>query len=128
MFLIFTTQLYSCLFNYVAIFSYIDKREVLQQEYSQPPILPSPHFRWVVNDNINIHPVFFSERCSDYLHELSYACRPDYGLFTQEDRHFTPTWDRVILNKTGLRLSRLQKAFTFSSFIELQVRGHVKIK
>ena len=25
-------------------FSYSDKREVLQ-----PPILPSPHFRWVVN-------------------------------------------------------------------------------
>ena len=22
----------------------------MQQEYSQPPILPSPHFRWVVND------------------------------------------------------------------------------
>ena len=49
MFLIFTTQLYSCLCNCDAIFSYIDKREVLQQEYSQPPILPSPHLRWVVN-------------------------------------------------------------------------------
>ena len=23
--------------------------KVLQQEYSQPPIFPSPHFRWVVN-------------------------------------------------------------------------------
>ena len=32
-----------------AIFSYLDKREVLQQEYAQPPILPSPHFRCVVN-------------------------------------------------------------------------------
>ena len=50
-FLIFTSQLYSCLCNYDAIVSYIDKREVLQQEYSQPPILPSSHFRWVVNDN-----------------------------------------------------------------------------
>ena len=30
-------------------FSYLDKREVMQQEYSQSPILPSPHFRWVVN-------------------------------------------------------------------------------
>ena len=30
-------------------FSYLDKREVLQKEYSQPPILPSPYFRWVVN-------------------------------------------------------------------------------
>ena len=29
-------------------FRYLDKREVLQQEYSKPPILPSPHFRWVV--------------------------------------------------------------------------------
>ena len=29
-------------------FLYLDKREVLQQEYSLPPILPSPHFRWVV--------------------------------------------------------------------------------
>ena len=29
--------------------SHLDKKGVLQQEYSQPPILPSPHFRWVVN-------------------------------------------------------------------------------
>ena len=48
-FLIFTTQLYSCLRNCDAIFSYIDSREVLQQEHSQSPILPSPHLRWVVN-------------------------------------------------------------------------------
>ena len=27
--------------------SYHDRREVLQQEHSQPPILPSPHFQWV---------------------------------------------------------------------------------
>ena len=47
-FLIFTTQLYQYLCNYKAIFSYHDKREVLQQEYSQPQIFPSPHFRWVV--------------------------------------------------------------------------------
>ena len=33
-FLIFTTQLYSYLINYNAIFSYTDKREALQQEYS----------------------------------------------------------------------------------------------
>ena len=48
-FLIFTAQLYSCLCNYNAMISYLAKREVLQQEYSPPPILPSPHFRWVVN-------------------------------------------------------------------------------
>ena len=36
-------------------FSYLDKREVLQQEYSQPPILPSPHFWWVVNVNTFMH-------------------------------------------------------------------------
>ena len=30
-------------------FSHLDKREVLQHEYSQLPILPSPHFRYVVN-------------------------------------------------------------------------------
>ena len=37
-------------------FCYLDKREVLQQEYSHPTILPSPHFRWVVqhtSDKIN---------------------------------------------------------------------------
>ena len=34
-------------------FSHVDKREVLQQEYSQPPILPSPHFRWVVNSTFS---------------------------------------------------------------------------
>ena len=39
-------------FNHAIImqlFSYLDEREVLQQEYSPPPILPSPHFHWVVN-------------------------------------------------------------------------------
>ena len=55
-----------CLFcvlpNYICVygiivqkFSYLDKREVLQQEYFQLliVILPSPHFRWVVKlDNI----------------------------------------------------------------------------
>ena len=30
-------------------FSYTDKREVLHQEYSQHPIIPSPDFQWVVN-------------------------------------------------------------------------------
>ena len=32
---------------------HLDEREVLQQEYSQPPILPSPHFRWVVKHQNN---------------------------------------------------------------------------
>ena len=32
----------------IIIFSHIDKRGVLQQENSQPPIPPSPHFQWVV--------------------------------------------------------------------------------
>ena len=42
----FTTQLYACLCNDNAIvFIYLDKRKVLQQEYSQPIILPSPHLR-----------------------------------------------------------------------------------
>ena len=27
----------------------LDEREVLQHEYSLPPIRPSPHFRWIVN-------------------------------------------------------------------------------
>ena len=48
-FLVFITQLYSYLSNYNAIFAYTGKREVLQQNYSQPPILPSHYFRWVVN-------------------------------------------------------------------------------
>ena len=30
-------------------FAYVDKRKVLQQKYSQSPILPPPQFRWVVN-------------------------------------------------------------------------------
>ena len=33
-------------------FSYLDKREVLQQDYSQPQILPSAHFWWVVSRHI----------------------------------------------------------------------------
>ena len=35
----------------IMIQSFLDKREVLQQEYSQPPILPFPHFWWVVKRN-----------------------------------------------------------------------------
>ena len=45
--------------NYIHVYviimqyiSYLDEREVLQQEYSQPPILPSPHFQWVVNTHL----------------------------------------------------------------------------
>ena len=40
-------------------FSYLNKREVLQQEYSQSPILSSPHFRWVVN----MYTPLFSSLC-----------------------------------------------------------------
>ena len=47
-FLIFTTQLYNLCFI-MQWFSYLDNREVLQKEYSQRPILPSPQFQWVVN-------------------------------------------------------------------------------
>ena len=28
--------------------SYVDKRGILKQQYTQAPILPSPHFRWAV--------------------------------------------------------------------------------
>ena len=42
-------------------FSHFDKREVLQQEYSQPPILPSPHFRWVVNTLSRVHSLHLKE-------------------------------------------------------------------
>ena len=48
-FLVFTTQPYSGQCNYDATFPYLDKRKVLQQVYSQTPILPSPHLWWVVN-------------------------------------------------------------------------------
>ena len=36
-------------------FSYLDKRELLQQEYSQPSIHPSPHFQWVVKHSMNLN-------------------------------------------------------------------------
>ena len=39
------THVYAIIMQY---FTHLEKREILQQEYSQPPILPSPHFRWVV--------------------------------------------------------------------------------
>ena len=29
-------------------FPHLNKKDVLQQEYSRPPILHSPHFNWVV--------------------------------------------------------------------------------
>ena len=53
-FLIFTTQPYQFLCIIMQSFPYVDKREVLQQEYSQHPILPSPHFWWVVNNSISL--------------------------------------------------------------------------
>ena len=68
MFFIFNTQLYSFLCNYDAIVSYFDKREVLQQEYSQPQIFPSPHIRWVGN-------------CSDMSPELGGESKPVEGGF-----------------------------------------------
>ena len=40
------TYIYTCSYKHL---SHHDKREVLQQEYSQQPILPSPYFRWVLN-------------------------------------------------------------------------------
>ena len=90
MFLIFTTQLYSCLCNYNDLVSYCDKREVLQQEYSQHTILPSPHFRWVVNikNNHLIWIVFF--QTSGQIHPTSgknipcfylAGMGPSYGLY-----------------------------------------------
>ena len=39
-------HVYAIIMHYFSLF---DKREVLQQEYFQLPILLSPHFRWVVN-------------------------------------------------------------------------------
>ena len=43
------THIYAIIMQYL---SYTDKSGVLQQEYSQPPILPYPHFRWVVLTDI----------------------------------------------------------------------------
>ena len=37
----------------------IDKRGLLQQKYSQPPILPSPHWQWVVNICIHTYIIIF---------------------------------------------------------------------
>ena len=49
MFFLFLLPNYICVDAIVIQFFYLDKREVLQREYSQPLILPSPHFRWVVS-------------------------------------------------------------------------------
>ena len=50
----FSTQLYSCLCNYNAIVSYLEKWEVLQQKNSTAPTLPSPHFLWAVSCTTSI--------------------------------------------------------------------------
>ena len=44
---------YPTIFISMQYFSYTDKREVLQHEYFQTLILPSPHFRCVVNNNFH---------------------------------------------------------------------------
>ena len=58
-FLIFTTQLHQFPCIIMQWFWYLDKREVLQQEYSKPPIHPSPHFRWVANGTIHAQSCWF---------------------------------------------------------------------
>ena len=49
-------------------FSYCDKREVLQQEYSQPPILPSRHFRRVVNAIKDVITIIIDLIAPIYIH------------------------------------------------------------
>ena len=96
MFLIFTTQPYSCLCNHNAIVFIFEKREVLQQEYSQPIILPSPHFRWVVNfqtPNTHIRELFYWSRPPPPLRN-SLGC-----MFTFHIRSTGPL--RLILNSFG---------------------------
>ena len=48
-FFIFTNHLYLCLCNYNAKCFITLQEGSIAKEYSLPPILPSPHFRWVVN-------------------------------------------------------------------------------
>ena len=67
-------RLYAIIRQY---FSYLDKREVLQQEYSQVPILPSPHFRWVVNVKSDcLKPVRYlsKEVPSPFFHTAGCCC------------------------------------------------------
>ena len=55
-------------------FSHFGKREVLQEKYSQPPILPSPHFQWVVNIHVDtyIHTHKHTYIMNNYTHTIIY--------------------------------------------------------
>ena len=53
-FLIFATNYIHVYAIVIQKFTYLEGREVLQQHYSQSPILPYRHFLWVVNIQIII--------------------------------------------------------------------------
>ena len=68
----------------VQYFSYIDKMWVLQQEYSQPPVLPYPHFWWVVNCGSNVLTTLRGPRCCScmfYYGNLKSSQNLDMCLF-----------------------------------------------
>ena len=62
-------------------FSYLDKREVLQQEYSQSQILPTPHFRWVVNHVCFFLFVFFTRSRAVSLVLPDVTMKMHYAIF-----------------------------------------------
>ena len=70
-------------------FSYLDKREVLQQEYSQPPILPSPHFRWVVNNVEHGDKQLAEAPMSQQTPAQSQQCQNVHTLEDEENYIFT---------------------------------------
>ena len=88
-FLIFTTQLNSCY-----ALSYIDKKRVLQQEYSLPPILSSPHFWWVLKtqslnflsdvDECSTGKHMCSEQCENLAGTYRCGCKTGYRVATDK--------------------------------------------
>ena len=94
-FLIFTSQLYSCLCNCDAIFSYIDKRAVLHATGILPTpnrgLLPSPHFWWVVNQHNRLYEYIYigNGNISFQLPTISYSLQLNmtHDTFEYEMRH-----------------------------------------
>ena len=75
--------------------------EVLKQECSQPPILPSPHFRWVVKRR-----VYQCCDCSD-THIIN-LYRQDYDRHVLE--HLKQSEHCVIFTTMGISLILIEAA------------------
>ena len=74
---------------------------VLQQEYSQPPILPSPHFRWVVKEQIYMYNGLQKMKCFSCKEVVFYALFS--FAFSRQQILLTMHLQHIILTTTKMK-------------------------